>query len=54
MNAGVAFESYILRSVADTLGRYYDADEVYLTVNQKPYESGHVLMEVGETLKVDR
>ncbi len=54
MNAGVAFESYILRAVADTLGTYYDAGEVYLTVNQKPYESGHVLMEEGETLKVNR
>lgn len=54
MNAGAGFEQLILQGVADSLGRYYDAKEVYLTVEQKPYESGHILLKKGETLKVSK
>lgn len=54
MNAGAGFEQLILQAIADTLGGYYEAGEVYLTVEQKPYESGHILLKKGETLKVSR
>lgn len=52
MNAGAGLEQLTLQSIADTLGDYYGAKEVYLTVDQKPYESGHILLKSGETLKV--
>lgn len=53
MNAGAGYEGLILQSIANTLGIYYGADRVYITVDTKPYESGHILMEKGETLRVD-
>lgn len=52
MNAGSGQEARILQSIADTLGKYYDSKEICLTVDQKPYESGHILLKKGETLKV--
>jgi len=52
MNAGAGYELLILQSVANTLGNYYQAQEVCITLNGKPYESGHILMKKGETLKV--
>jgi hypothetical protein len=52
MNAGAGFEQLTLQSIANTLGDYYSAKEVYITVDQKPYESGHILLKGGETLKV--
>ncbi|SHO44387.1 GerMN domain-containing protein [Anaerocolumna xylanovorans] len=54
MNAGAGFEQLILQAIADTLGGYYDAKEICLTVEQKPYESGHILLKKGETLKVSQ
>lgn len=54
MNAGAGFEQLILQGIADTLGGYYGASEVYLTVDQKPYESGHIILKKGETLKVSK
>lgn len=54
MNAGAGFEAMTLQAITDTLGRYYGAEEVYLTVNQKPYESGHIMFKEGETQKVSR
>lgn len=53
MNAGAGYEGLILQSITNTLGIYYGADKVYITVDAKPYESGHILMKKGETLKVD-
>ncbi|HHU71918.1 MAG TPA: GerMN domain-containing protein [Clostridiales bacterium] len=53
MNAGAAYESLILQSITNTLGNYYGADEVYIMVEGKPYESGHILLKKGETLKVN-
>lgn len=54
MNAGAGFEQMLLQGITDTLGGYYGAKEVYLTVNQKPYESGHIILKKGETLKVSK
>jgi hypothetical protein len=52
MNAGAGYEAKILQCITNTLGNYYGANEVYITVDGKPYESGHILMKQGETFKV--
>lgn len=53
MNAGAGYESLILQSITNTLGNYYGVEDVYITIDGKPYESGHILLKKGETLKVD-
>lgn len=53
MNAGSGFEQMILQCITNTLGEYYDVEEVYITVEENPYESGHILMKEGETFKVE-
>jgi spore germination protein GerM len=53
MNAGAGYELLILQGLTNTFGMYYGAGEVYLTIDGKPYESGHVLMKKGETMKVN-
>ena len=53
MNAGAGYESLILQSMTNTLGNYYGAQKVYITLDAKPYESGHILMKKGETFEVN-
>jgi spore germination protein GerM len=53
MNAGSTFELEILKSIVNTLGRFYDVEKVYLTVEDVPYESGHFSINPGEYFKVD-
>lgn len=53
MNAGSMFESLILQCIANTFGKYYSAEKCQLTVEGKPYESGHLLFEEGDLLTVD-
>jgi translation elongation factor P/translation initiation factor 5A len=53
MNAGSSFENLILQSLTNTLGNYYGVQEVYLTIDGGPYESGHIRIEEGEPLLVD-
>ena len=53
MNAGSGYEVLILQSIANTLGNYYGVQEVMITMEGKPYESGHILMKEGETFKVN-
>ena len=53
MNAGSGYESLILKSITNTLGVYYGVNKVYLTVEGKPYASGHIEMKKGEFFKVD-
>ena len=53
MNAGSAYESMILQSITNTIGMYYGVEEVYITVDGKPYESGHILMKEKEPFKVN-
>lgn len=53
MNAGSGFEGKILTCLANTLGTYYGVQNVYLTIDKEPYESGHILLEEGEPLTVD-
>ena len=52
MNAGAAYEAMILQCIADTIGNYYNSGEVILTVEGKPYESGHIKMEEGQSIPV--
>ena len=44
MNAGAGGENLILQSIVNTFGNYY-GEKVYLTVDNKPYESGHIVLE---------
>lgn len=53
MNAGTGYESLILQSIANTFGNYYGVEKVYLTVESKPYESGHILLNKGEKIEVN-
>ncbi len=53
MNAGAGYELLILQSVTNTLGNYYGVQKVYITLEGKPYESGHVIMKKGETFEVN-
>lgn len=48
MNAGASFEALILQSLTNTLGQYYGVNEVYITIDGGPYESGHIIIEEGE------
>ncbi|MFT4145212.1 MAG: GerMN domain-containing protein [Mobilitalea sp.] len=53
MNAGAGFETLILQCIVNTLGQYYGVNQVYITVEGKPYESGHILMKEGEPFLVN-
>ena len=46
-------ESAILRCLANTVGYAYEVQEITVTLDGEPYESGHIAMKAGETLKVD-
>ena len=54
MNAGSGYESMILDSLATTFGHYYGVDKVILTIDEKNYESGHILLEKGDYLNVNK
>lgn len=54
MNVGAGIESLIVQGLVNTIGGYYNADEVYLTVENEPYASGHLEFEEGETMTVDQ
>lgn len=53
MNAGSSGESLILQGIVNTIGFYYGAQEVVLTVEGAPYESGHYSMQEGEAWTVE-
>lgn len=53
MNAGAGYETQILQCITNTVGNYYGVEDVYITVDGKPYESGHIALNKGETFKVD-
>ena len=48
-----ASEEKILQSVADTVGYYFGADKVVLTVESKPYDSGEITLKEGDSLRTD-
>lgn len=53
MNAGAMYEQMILQSIVNTFGTYYNAEKVYLTIDNALYESGHIQLEKGEFLTVN-
>lgn len=53
MNAGAGMEGAILQSLANTVGSAYGVQEVIVTIDGQLYESGHIALKAGETLKVD-
>ena len=53
MNVGSAMEGAILQCLVNTVGSAYGAQEVIVTLDGQLYESGHIALKEGETLKVD-
>jgi len=53
MNVGSGYESIILQCITNTLGSYYGVDKVYITVENSPYSSGHIMMKKGEAFTVN-
>lgn len=53
INAGSSLEAQILQSITNTLGVYYDVDRVIITLDGKPYESGHFSMDEGQAFVVN-
>lgn len=53
MNAGAGLEAMILGSIANTLSSYFQTDKVQLTLEGGPYESGHMLFNLGDHLPVN-
>jgi hypothetical protein len=53
MNAGSSLESLLLESVANTFGAYYQSNAVKITLDGKPYESGHFLFTEDEYIEID-
>lgn len=47
MNLGSDLEGQVLECIVKTLGELYDVDKIYITVEGKPYESGHYSMDKG-------
>lgn len=53
MNAGSGVEAMILQSLANTVGDYFGVSKVMLTIENEPYESGHILLEKFEPIEVN-
>lgn len=53
MNAGSAYETMILQCITNTIGIYYGVHKVYITIEGKSYESGHIAKKKGEFFTVD-
>lgn len=53
MNAGSGFEGMLIKSIVNTFGSYFQKEKVIITLEGKPYESGHIVMKTGEFFKVE-
>jgi len=53
MNAGASYEELIIHSIANTFGEYYKSEKISITIEEKPYESGHILLQKGEYIEPD-
>lgn len=53
MNVGSSMETVILESIVNTLGRFYDVEKVYISLEERPYESGHYALNEDEFFTVD-
>lgn len=52
-NAGSTYELELIKSIVNTLGDFFDTDSVYITIEGKPFESGHMALREGEEFTVD-
>lgn len=50
---GSGYEEAILQCIANTFGKYYNAKKVVLTIDNRAYESGHILLKKGQYLEVN-
>lgn len=50
---GSGFEELKLQCITNTLGYYYGVNQVYITIEGQPYESGHIVMKKNEPFKVN-
>ena len=50
---GSALETEILKSIVNTMGKFYDVENVFISIDGKPYESGHYSLKEKESFKVD-
>ena len=48
LNTGSSYEALCLSSITNTIGYYYNCNKVYITLNGKPYSSGHIEKKIGE------
>lgn len=53
MNADSKLENSILKSIVNTLGNYYGVEKVFVSVEGKPYSSGHISIEEDKYFTVD-
>ena len=53
MNVGGGIEMSIITCITNTLCNYYNVDKACITLDGKPYSSGHFLLNEGETFKAD-
>lgn len=53
MNYGSYSEYLSFKSLAYTIGHYYEAKKVFLMIDHKPYESGHYYFKEGLSLEIN-
>ena len=53
MGLGSGAESMTLKAIVNTIGYNFKVNNIIITLGGKPYSSGHILMEEGESFKVD-
>ncbi len=53
MNMGSSQEQEMLKCIVNTLGTFYHTEQVYISIQGKPYESGHFGLKEGESFTVD-
>lgn len=54
LNVGASYEQMVLQAITNTLGEYYGVNKVYITLEGKPYSSGHIILSKGEAFTVDK
>jgi hypothetical protein len=53
LNAGSTYEYQVIESIVNTLAKFYDTDKVYISINGRPYESGHIQLIEGDFFKIN-
>ncbi len=53
MNAGSSFEAVIISCVVNTVGHAYGVEKVMISLDGRPYESGHIALGPGEFFGVN-